>query len=99
MELDVYIPSIKFAVEYDGASFHKTEEQHERERRKYSFCKAQDITLIRVKEKTDNRWDDVCDRVYYIETVKHDDLHELEKTIHYILNSICSSISDWVESM
>lgn len=99
MELDIYIPSIKFAVEYDGASWHKTEEHHERERKKYNFCKDRGITLIRVKEKTGSRWDDVCDHAYYIKTVKRNDLHELEKIIHYILDSICTSIDDLLEHL
>lgn len=97
MELDIYIPSIKFAVEYDGASFHKTEKEHERERKKYNLCKKNEITLIRVKEKNGNRWNDVCDYAYYIETVKRSNLYELEKIINYILDSICSSIEDWFE--
>lgn len=97
MELDVYIPSIKFAVEYDGSSFHKTEKEHERERRKYNFCKKNKINLIRVKEKNGNHWNDVCDYAYYIEPVKRSNLYELEKIINYILDSIYSSIDDWLK--
>ena len=98
MELDIYIPSIKFAVEYDGASFHKTESAHNREKKKYQLCKKQGITLVRIKEKTGDHWDDVCDNVYYINQVKRDNLSELEKIINYILNSICLSIDGLLEA-
>ena len=98
MELDIYIPSIKFAIEYDGSSFHNTDKAHEREKKKYQFCKEHGISLTRIKEKTGNRWNDVSDDVYYINTIKHNNLYELEKIINYILNSICSSIDDWLET-
>ena len=48
-ELDIYIPSINFAIEYDGVAWHK-EEKYERERRKYLLCKEAGIKLIRIKE-------------------------------------------------
>lgn len=98
MELDIYIPSIQFAVEYDGASWHKTEDSHKREVKKYQLCKEQGITLVRIKERNDIYWDDVCDNIYYIKPVKRNDLYELEKVINYILNSICSSIDNLLEA-
>ena len=98
MELDIYIPSIQFAVEYDGASWHKTEDSHSREIRKYQLCKELGITLIRIKEKNGTYWNDVCDNAYYIKPVKRNNLYELEKIIHYVLNSICSSIDDLIEA-
>ena len=39
LELDIYIPSLKIAIEYDGATWHKTKEHHARELKKYEFCK------------------------------------------------------------
>ena len=99
MELDIYIPSIKFAVEYDGATWHKTDEEHDRERKKYKFCKENDIYLTRIKEKNGHQWKDVGDSVYYIKPVKRNDLSELEKIINYVLDSICTSIDDLLESI
>lgn len=78
MELDIYVPSIKFVVEYDGAAWYQAEEQHNRERRKYRMCKAHSITLVRVKEKTGKECDDVADRIYYVKKVKRNNLDEIE---------------------
>ena len=50
MELDIYIPEIKTAIEYDGVQWHKTNIQHTREIKKYEFCKKHEIYLIRIKE-------------------------------------------------
>lgn len=53
MELDVYIPSIKTGIEYDGINWHK-DSDIERERRKYFVCKDNGITLIRLKENNEH---------------------------------------------
>lgn len=39
MELDIYIPTLKIAIEYDGAVWHKNEEHYKREVKKYKACK------------------------------------------------------------
>ena len=49
-ELDIFIPSQKLAIEYDGVAWHK-EDKFERERRKYELCAKRGIKLIRIKEK------------------------------------------------
>ena len=49
MELDIYIPSIRVAIEYDGVFWHK-HNKIEREQRKYKICQENNIKLIRVKE-------------------------------------------------
>ena len=53
MELDIYIPSIKTGIEYDGYAWHG-DNALERERRKYDICKSKGITLIRLKENSDH---------------------------------------------
>ena len=50
MELDIYIPSIKTGIEYDGLSFHRSRVQKEREVKKYQRCHEEGITLIRIRE-------------------------------------------------
>ena len=50
MELDIYIPSIKTAIEYDGVFYHKKEKIY-REQIKYEICRKNHIKLIRIKEK------------------------------------------------
>ena len=49
-ELDIFIPSQKLAIEYDGITWHK-EASFEREKRKYSLCIKSGVKLIRIKEK------------------------------------------------
>ena len=51
VELDIYIPTLKIAIEYDGAYFHSTAGSAEREERKDSFCAENDICLVRLREK------------------------------------------------
>ena len=47
-EIDVYIPSIKTAIEYDGIRFHK--EKKKIEEVKNQRCKNDNINLIRIRE-------------------------------------------------
>ncbi len=47
-ELDIYIPSLKLAVEYDGASWHK---DASRDSDKDELCLENGITLIRIREE------------------------------------------------
>lgn len=66
MELDVYIPSIRIGIEFDGATWHNSEEIHRREREKYEICNRKNIKLIRIKEQTGKEWRDVADETYTI---------------------------------
>ncbi|MBQ7147678.1 MAG: zinc-ribbon domain-containing protein [Pseudobutyrivibrio sp.] len=50
LELDVYIPSLKIGVEYDGVAWHKSDDQIVRGKQKYSLCHAKGIKLIRISE-------------------------------------------------
>ena len=50
MEVDIYIPSIRLAIEYDGMAWHK-EDKLEREREKHRICQEHGIKLLRLKEK------------------------------------------------
>ena len=50
MELDIFIPSISYAIEYDGTAWHG-KDKLERERTKYSICRERNIKLIRLIEK------------------------------------------------
>ena len=48
MELDIYIPSCKIAIEYDGMAYHKNRKT---DVRKNELCKSSNILLIRVQEQ------------------------------------------------
>ena len=51
MELDIYIPSINYAIEYDGEPWHKGNAKLKREERKYILCKSKNIKLVRFREE------------------------------------------------
>ncbi len=51
MELDVYIPSIKVGIEYDGKVYHQGDKLIT-DQRKYNICKGNGILLIRIREIT-----------------------------------------------
>ena len=93
MELDVYIPSIRLGVEFDGAAWHYSEESHRREQEKYRICKRNNIKLIRVKEQTNKEWRDVADVIYTIRRRKN--LKELATVIQVILDSIDPTSNMW----
>ncbi|MBR2384854.1 MAG: zinc-ribbon domain-containing protein [Clostridia bacterium] len=92
MELDIYIPSIKLAIEFDGAHWHDNEEVHRREKEKYTLCRDKNIFLIRIRERTKNDWKDIADTLYIIEKRKGD---QLSKVIQAILDSIDRSSNMW----
>lgn len=51
MELDIFIPSRKVGIEYDGAAFHDKDHIF-KDNRKYEICKANGISLIRIMEQS-----------------------------------------------
>jgi len=67
MELDIYIPSIRTGIEYDGIFWHG-KNAFEREQKKYRICKEHQIRLFRIKEGAFNGFSDVADRIWYIPT-------------------------------
>ncbi len=71
MELDIYIPTYRMGIEYDGLAFHNDEDQHDREHRKYKACKQLGIRLVRIKESEDT-WSDTADDNFYIKKRMND---------------------------
>ena len=93
MELDIFVPSIALAIEYDGVAFHKNN-KIEREERKYQICKQHNIKLIRIKEqKLDEIWDsgyDIADKIYQTE-YDGKDILKLEDTIRCLIQGLILS--------
>ena len=65
MEIDIYIPSIKTGVEYDGRFWHNKDSLN-KEEKKYSICQINGIKLYRIKEGEFPRSDKTADRIYVI---------------------------------
>lgn len=61
-EIDIYIPSKKIGVEYDGQFYHTSAASTKREERKNDYFQKK-IRLIRIKESTKNRIEN--DIIYY----------------------------------
>lgn len=60
MELDIYIPSLKIGIEYDGERAHATN-RLEKDIRKYQICKNAGIKLIRIREVDYTGETPICD--------------------------------------
>lgn len=60
MELDIFIPTIKIGIEYDGERTH-TERTFEKDSRKYSICREHGIRLIRIRETAYSGDIPICD--------------------------------------
>ena len=89
-ELDIYIPSRKVAIEYDGKAWHK-ENIYERELRKYKACRETGIKLIRLKEKELKPSDSTTCDIALHTMWKHEILN---KTILEILSILQISCND-----
>lgn len=81
-ELDIYIPSIHYAIEYDGMAWHKNETIN-REQRKYKLCSEKNIKLIRLREQFVELGSDIADYQYSCKNLYKP--HNLEKILINLL--------------
>lgn len=54
-ELDIFIPHLNLAIEYDGVYFHSSKVMTKKDLRKNNICLKNGITLIRIREKGLNK--------------------------------------------
>ncbi|MBQ8750554.1 MAG: zinc-ribbon domain-containing protein [Alphaproteobacteria bacterium] len=85
MELDIYIPSLNWGIEYDGEAWHR-KDKLKREQKKYKKCVENGIKLIRIREKIAPLCSDIADE--QIQIIQKDGKDNLEETIKYILKRI-----------
>lgn len=78
LELDVYIPSLKTAIEYDGTHWHL---DSNRDKNKARVCEANGIRLIRVKEEDSRVSSESLQDTYYYRYGKWDELSEIIRCI------------------
>lgn len=79
VELDIYIPSIKKAIEYDGEAWH-TERNLDNDIKKNNICIKNDIELIRIRENKLMNLDN-CKIFYRIDTTSDKSLEIVIKEI------------------
>ena len=87
MELDIYIPSWRIGIEYDGEAWHK-EKQRPREFKKYQLCHQNGIKLIRLKEAPLSD----ADRGSYDIALHFDNMYE-QKTLEPMIFELYSVIT------
>ena len=80
-EIDIYIPSIKVGIEYDGSKWHQNSKN---DLAKDKICEENNIKLIRIREKGCPKYDSNSKKFY----IKNKDFYELENAIYYIINVI-----------
>ena len=83
-ELDIYIPSLRTAIEYDGQKWHK--DKKDLDDAKNKLCAEKNIFLIRVKENGESQG--VLSENLQIYTHNCGDNNELSKVIRTILISL-----------
>jgi len=94
MELDIYIPSIRLAIEYDGAYWHSNEKSRIRENAKFDRCKELGINLLRIKEQevgvdeSSSRW------TFFADPTGHN--KNLDEVIIQLLERIDPQYSFWI---
>ena len=82
LELDIFIPSLKIGIEYDGERWHQN---HERDMYKNRLCAEMGIILIRIREPSCPILLDELSICIYRESKKVG----LDKTISFLFASIC----------
>lgn len=92
MELDIYIPSLRTAIEYDGAVWHK-EAKFERERRKYALCREHGIRLWRVKESMPEDGWGLADQMFSVPDVEA--AKGFRSLLHLVLDALDPESNFW----
>ena len=82
MELDIYIPSLKVGIEYDGRVYHSSTSNQLRDGRKYAICKEHGIVLIRIREMMRYTLFILCDHKIEIPNAS-------DKYLNWAINNLC----------
>lgn len=82
MELDVFIPSLKVGIEYDGRVYHAEKSNLLRDGRKYAICKNHGILLIRIREIMRKTSLVICDHEIEIPNAS-------DKYLNWAISNLC----------
>lgn len=82
-ELDVYIPSLKVAIEYDGNYWHS---KIEKDKIKDDLCDENNITLIRVRENKCPMYESSSKKIIFNDNKKNEFLDNVLKNVFEFIN-------------
>lgn len=88
MELDIYIPQLDIAIEYDGKRWHNNNSY---EQKKNKICKEQKLALIRIREEGLKIYDD-CICLVRNDTRSNDSLSAVIAELLKLVNNIDADI-------
>lgn len=94
MELDIFIPSVRLAIEYDGVYWHR-DEKTKRDAEKYQICKENNIKLIRIRESDGSTWG-IADEAFHIDDL--DNRENLEILIRIVLDAVDPRTNKWTRT-
>lgn len=92
IELDIFIPSIKTAIEYDGEAWHNSERRLKNDEKKNVVCKESGIRLIRIREPR-LPGIDTCDVIIRSDSTTNESLNQAIKQLLYLLGSSTSNVN------
>lgn len=85
-EIDVFIPSLKIGIEYDGVYYHKGEKKKEADERKDKYISSKGIEIYRIKEVDDILGTSNSENIIYVK--ESSTYQNLNKAISLLLTRL-----------
>ena len=92
MELDIFIPEKKLAIEYDGTAWHK-DSNFGREKHKYELCVKNGVKLWRIKETMPESGMGMADRMFSVQNVENK--NEFRNLLILVLTELDPECNMW----
>ena len=86
-EIDIYIPSVKIGIEYDGEAFHRTTDKLRRDIAKSEYLSSKGIELFRIREMGCPPFS--SDSASIINTRYSSDYSDLEVVLQNLIDDLC----------
>lgn len=90
-EIDVFIPSLKVGIEYDGEAFHGTNERLKRDIQKSEYLSSKGIKLFRIRETGCPLFS--SDSATVLDVKYSSDYSDLEQVIQTLIDNLCITFS------
>lgn len=85
-EVDIYIPKLQLAIEYDGIAWHTTPKLVDRERRKDQALAKQGLNIIRIKEDKEKN-ETIGNIIYFKVDPKYSNLNDAIQRLISLIKS------------